>query len=266
MSVVRLGIVHFAYYTERENNERCALWYFDVRRARGKTRVSHKRRIVRVRARVCLVATPWNLFGRVYTRTFLTYTRKCTHTAGASPSFLHGTPNRSVRRSSEIQSLAPASRTIFRSPFAFFFLSFSTPCKTTMQNKNHGQLNIIKAVAVEYNLYIQSDFRHSTLGAWWKNRVHCLCIAVLDRIAISVCGWRVKRQACTCPVRRRLTFDSPPCASYCGPSYRIRPSPRRPTPGTALISYRLKRETIYFKRLSTRVRSSYVTRERLGIV
>lgn len=136
-----LRIVHFAYYTERENNERYALWLLlIVRRVpRQNARISHKRPN-RSCARGNLPRRPpGNLFGRVYARLSSYTPRANAHTLQASPTF----SARKLRTgrfggSSEIQSLAP--RPLEQSfvpflPFFSFFLSFSTPCKTTMQNK-----------------------------------------------------------------------------------------------------------------------------------
>lgn len=136
-----LRIVHFAYYTERENNGAVrALITFDVRRVpRAKRALSHKRPN-RSCARGNLPRRPpGNLFGRVYTRLSSCTPRANAHTLQASPTF----SARKLRTgrfggSSEIQSLAPRPLEQSFVPFLpvfSFFLSFSTPCKTTMQNK-----------------------------------------------------------------------------------------------------------------------------------
>lgn len=139
-----LRIVHFAYYTERENNERYALWLLltlDV--CEGKTRVIPiNGQIVRVHVGICLVAHR-GIFLAVCTRDFprVHHAQMHTHTAGLADVFCTELRTGRFGGSSEIQSLAP--RPLEQSfvpflPFFSFFLSFSTPCKTTMQNKITG--------------------------------------------------------------------------------------------------------------------------------
>lgn len=139
-----LRIVHFAYYTERENNERYALWLlFDVRRVRGQNaRYPINGQIVRVRVGICLVAHR-EIFLAVCTRDFPRIHQMHTH-CRPRRRFLHGTPNRSVRRIVRNSIVGPpASRTIFRPFFAFFFF-FLSFFLYTLQNdyakQDHGQL------------------------------------------------------------------------------------------------------------------------------
>lgn len=149
--------------------------------------------IVRVRVGICLVAHR-GIFLAVCTRDFprIHHAQMHTHTAGLADVFCTELRTGRFGGSSEIQSLAPRPLEQSFVPFLpFFFLSFFLSlhlakrlCKTRSR-----AVDITKAAAVEYIIYIYKvipAFRLSVRGE--KIRVHCLCIAVLDRIAISVCG------------------------------------------------------------------------------
>lgn len=158
---------------------------FDVRRVRGKIRALSHKRPNRSCAWESASSPTGESFWPCVHATFLVYTtRKCTHTAGLADVFCTELRTGRFGGSSEIQSLAPASRTIFRPFFAFFSFFLSLHLAKRLCKTRSRAVDITKAAAVEYIIYIYKvipAFRLSVRG----EKTACIACALQCSIELQ---------------------------------------------------------------------------------